>query len=158
MELSKYEELALLKAYKTKVDERYKEVEAELKDELIADYAEKGVDRLAVKCCDVKVGSMSVAVTKPEPVIKADMMDAAIDWLVANDLAEVVPKKGWQDHVVIAGESVMDKETGELLDWAIVNPSRVKSVMVRGCKPQDVLDAMAPKLNGIDAAKLLGVG
>ena len=76
------------------------------------------------------------------------MEKEALEYLTEQGLTEVVPVKGWEKAFARVGNSVANRETGEILDFLYWEPSVAKSASVRGCQPDDVIQAMQGKLNG----------
>lgn len=158
MEISKRDKLALAVAFdkvlNDKKDGILTELKSDMRNELLGLYEAHGVDRIALTPGGKKVGEVGLSFSKPRPSIKGEMMKEALSFLYDNDLAEIVPKRGWEEHFTCSGGEIIFKDTGEIVDWALWNEGYAKTASVRGCKPQDVLDAMAPMLNGTDVTKL----
>lgn len=155
MEISKHQRLALGVALEKAVKEVVTDLKSDVRSELLELHEAHGVDRIALSFDGKKVGEVGLSFSKPKPSIKGEMMKEALGFLYDNDLAEIVPKRGWEEHFTCSGGEIIFKDTGEIVDWALWNEGMAKTAAVRGCKPQDVLDAMAPMLNGTDITKLL---
>lgn len=150
------EELAMLEALQKQIETRLKELKGAAKDELMAAYDENGVDRRSIKANGSPIGKVSIKFTKAKPVINPSRRGQALDALTAMGLTEVVPVKGWEKQFTHCGDVVLDGESGELAEWAMWETEKPYCAMVTGCKPQDVLDAMSPKLQGENIIGLLG--
>lgn len=149
--LTRDERLAFYIALDKKLNDRRTGILSLMKEdaraELMESYSEIGADRKAIMANGVKVGDMSLTYNSSKPCILADRMEEALDFLEDLDMVERKPKKDWESRFKAIDGRVFCTETGEFVDWAIWQPSSVKCATVRGCKPQDVLDALAPKLN-----------
>lgn len=155
MELTKDERLALLEATSKRIKPLLEDAKGDARHEMLAMEGETGADRRAIKVCGVKVGEIGCSYEKPHPAIKPGREREALEYLRAKGLTEEKPARGWESRFGQAGDVVIDSETGEVVDWAEWSPKRVKGASVRGCEPQEVLDAIAPKLNGASPFALL---
>lgn len=155
MELTRDEELALLKALAKKVKERLDVIEYQAKDEVMAGYIENGTDRRSIIIEGVKVGEIGLSYSKAKPVIKPGRELEALVYLGECGLTELKPVKDWEKRFARAGAQVVDQETGEVVDWAEWLPQTASTAAIRGCKPDDVVQAFGPKLNGATFAGLL---
>lgn len=150
------EKLALLTAIDKRVGPALKEAKGDACAELMARCAEDGTDRRAVLVGGEKVGEVGVSYAKAHPVITD--MAAAVECLRAMGLTEEVPKKGWEEAFTSVAGVVVSKDTAELCDWAVWEPSRPKGAAVRIKDPQAVLDAFGARLAGGDPLALLEEG
>lgn len=152
MNLTNDEKLALLvavdKKLNAKKDGLLTEAKATARAELMEANDSIGADRKAIMANGEKVGEVGLSYASAKPVILADRMADAIAYLADIDLVETIPAKGWESHFKAVGENVICLDTGEFVDWAIWELSRVKCAAVRGCEPQKVLDALSAKLGG----------
>ena len=150
MNLTNDERLALLvaidKKLNSKKDGLLTEAKATARAELMDANDSIGADRKAIMANGEKVGEVGLSYASAKPVILADRMADAIAYLADIDLVETIPAKGWESHFKAVGENVICLDTGEFVDWAIWELSRVKCAAVRGCEPQKVLDALSAKL------------
>ena len=149
------EKLALLKAITAQAKPQLDELTAQARNDLMGRFSKDGTDRRAILANGVKVGEVGISYTTPKPFIYEDMMQQACDFLADYGLVERTPAKGWEKHFALVGGKVVFKETGEEVDWAGWQPKEPKTAAVRGCRPQDVLDAMAPVLQGQSITALL---
>ena len=145
--------LAVLVALEKRVKEAAEDAKAEARYELEALYDKTGADRMAITVGDTKVGEVGMSHGKPKPVIQSP--EKAFKWLDERDLIKWEPVKGWEKSVTIAGDKVLDKETGEVLEWAIVDRG-ANRVAIRGCKPEDVIEAHQLLGESINVQGLLG--
>lgn len=150
------ENLALLTAIDKQVGPALKEARDAACAELMARCAENGTDRRAVLVGGEKVGEVGVSYAKAHPVIID--MGAAIECLRAMGLTEEVPRKGWEEAFTVVAGEVVSKDTAELCDWAIWEPSRPKGAAVRIKDSQVVLDAFGARLAGGNPLALLEEG
>ena len=152
MNLTNDERLALLvaidKKLNAKKDGLLTEAKATARAELMDANDSIGADRKAIIANGEKVGEVGLSYASAKPVILADRMADALSYLADIDLVETIPAKGWESHFKAVGENVVCLDTGEFVDWAIWELSRVKCAAVRGCEPQKVLDALSTKLGG----------
>lgn len=156
MNITDSERLALL----TALDKRLKPQLANAKDaarqSLLEAQAADGTDRRAIMVNGVKVGEVGVSYTKAAPYIRPERMNDAIECLAELGLVDTVPAKGWESHFTYAGGRVICTDTGETVDWAGWEPSAAKPASVRGCKPEDVMEAFGERLTAVDPIALLG--
>lgn len=153
MELTKDESLAFYEALNKWLNDKKKgvltEAKAEARNELLGMFNENGVNRRALMCGNVQVGEIGVSFSKPRPYIFGERMEEALGFLLENGLAEIKPKTGWEDAFKrLPDGSIILAETGEFVDWLGWDDGGAKTATVRGCKPEDVLGALAPKLAG----------
>lgn len=154
--LDKDSRLALLTALDKQIAPQLKEAKAEARQELLDLNRESGADRKAIMVNGAKVGEVGCSYSKAKPFIIDNAK--AIEYLRELGLTEEVPKSGWEEHFALVGDGIACSDTGEIVDFLAWEPSRVKTAAVRGCKPQDVLDALAPQLDGTNALALLNEG
>lgn len=156
MNLTDSEKLALL----TALDKRIKPQLGELKDSarqsLLDAQAQDGTDRRAIMVGATKVGEVGVSYSKAAPYIRTERKSEAIECLAELGLVETVPAKGWESHFAYAGGKVICTDTGETVDWAGWEPSAAKTASVRGCKPEDVMEAFGERLSTVDPIALIG--
>lgn len=156
MNLTDSEKLALL----TALDKRIKPQLGELKDSarqsLLEAQAQDGTDRRAIMVGATKVGEVGVSYSKAAPYIRTERKKEAIECLAELGLVETVPAKGWESHFAYAGGKVICTDTGETVDWAGWEQSYAKSASVRGCKPEDVMEAFGERLSTVDPIALIG--
>lgn len=155
MELTRDEELALLKALAKKVKERLDVLEFQAKDEVMAGYIENGTDRRSIIIEGVKVGEIGLSYSKAKPAIKPGFERWALTYLDSCGLVEYKPATGWEKRFARVGAQVVDQETGEVMEWAEWLPQTASTAAIRGCKPDDVVQAFGPKLDGFAFAGLL---
>ncbi len=154
--LTQDERLALLIAVDKQLQPELKEAKSLARSELMRLNDECGADRRAVKVDGRKVGEIGCTYSKAKPFITDDR--AAIEYLRGLGLTEERPKDGWEESFAKAGDDIICTVTGEIVPFLAWEPERVKGAAVRGCKPQDVLDAMAGKLEGTNPLALLMEG
>lgn len=154
--LTNDERLALLAAIDRKVAPALKEAKAEACAELMDRCAEDGTDRRAVMVDGRKVGTVGVSYAKERPAI-IDMPEA-LACLRGMGLVEEAPARGWEGHFANVAGTVVAKETGEAVEWAVWEPQRPKGAAVRVDDPQKVLDAFGARLSGDPLALLEGGG
>ena len=155
------EELAVLTAMQKVIKNRLDDLKADAKDNLIRLEEETGADRIALKIGGSKVGEVSI--TRAHPSIEIDMgaYEDALDFLGPIGLLETAPAKNWRDAFdIVAGDcgpEVCYRDTGEIVDWAYVQPGYVKGTTVR-VKDAEVKKAL-PRLGRPDMlAGLIGGG
>lgn len=149
------ERLAVLKAIDKGMKPVREELESAARTELIDRFREDGTDRRAIIAGGVKVGEVGLSYSKPKPYIMMGHETDAISFLEELGLTETVPVKGWESHFSRAGDAVVCSDTGEIVDWAAWQPKEVRTAAVRGCNPQEVMDAMAGRLQGANVEQLL---
>lgn len=154
--LTEDERLALLVAVDKQLQPQLKEAKSLARGELMQLADECGADRRAIKVDGRKVGEVGVTYSKAKPFIVD--MQAAIPYLRDMGLTEEKPKDGWEESFAKAGNDIICTETGEVVPFLAWEPERVKAATVRGCKPQEVLEAMAGKLEGTNPLALLTEG
>ena len=153
--LNRDEKLALLEAMNKKLKPMLDEAKGEAKLELMEMCRQNGVDRKAIMVDGQKVGEIGITYSTAKPAIIPGKEKEALDYLADMGLVEYVPKKGWEKFFSKAGDAVVDTENGEICDFLCWEPSIVKTAAVRGCKPEEVLSAIRPKLAGNDIMGLL---
>lgn len=155
MEVTRDEELAFLKALQKQVKARLDVLEAEAKDEVLAGYIEDGTDRRSIIINGAKVGEIGLSYNKAKPAIIPGRELEALVYLGDRGMTHLEPNKDWEKRFTRAGSKVVDIDTGEVVEWAEWLPQTAKTAAIRGCKPQDVLDALGAKLQGMPVAGLL---
>lgn len=153
--LTSDEKLALLEGMNKKLKPMLDEAKGQAKLELMEMCRQNGVDRKAIMVDGQKVGEIGIAYSTAKPAIMPGREKEALDYLAEMGLVEYVPKKGWEKHFAKAGDAVVDTENGEICDFLCWEPSVAKTAAVRGCKPEEVLAAIQPKLAGGDIMGLL---
>ena len=153
--ITKDERLALLVALDKKIAPELKAAKDEARQEIMDRCAQDGTDRKAIMVGGEKVGEVGISYSKPAPFIYAERMREAIQWLSEHSLVELVPAKGWEKQFDLIGGKVVHKESGEVVDWAGLQPRAPKTAAVRDCKPEDVMRAFGPRLSGVDAVALI---
>lgn len=156
MKLTNDERLALLVATDKQLKPLLDEAKAQKKNELLDLFEMGGADRTAILVGETKVGECGMSYSTAKPVIFADKESEALDFLRELELTEEKPKSGWEDAFTVAGDTVVCKETGEPVDWATWEPSRIKGTAVRIKDTQKVLDAFGSRLEGANPLALLG--
>nr|DAV56313.1 MAG TPA: hypothetical protein [Caudoviricetes sp.] len=154
--LNNDEKLALLEAMSKKIKPELESLKGEAKLGLMDAFAESGVDRRAILVDGQKVGEIGITYSTAKPYIKPGHEAEALEYLTSLGLTETVPVKGWEKHFTHAGDAVLHAESGEIADCLEWEPSVAKTAAVRGCKPDEVLEAIQPKLRGESPAALLG--
>lgn len=155
MLLTNDEKLALLEGMSKKLKPMLEEAKGQAKLELMEMCRENGVDRRAIMVDGQKVGEIGISYSTAKPVIIPGKEKQALDYLADMGLVERVPMKGWEKCFSKAGDAVVDAESGEICDFLCWEPSIAKTAAVRGCKPEAVLEAIQPKLEGRDIMGLL---
>ena len=153
--LNKDEKLAVLEAMNKKLKPMLDEAKGDAKLELMDMCRENGIDRRAIMVDGQKVGEVGISYSTAKPVIIPGKEKEALDYLADMGLVEYVPMKGWEKFFSKAGDAVVDTENGEICDFLMWEPSRAKTAALRGCKPDEVLAAIQPKLEGRDIMGLL---
>ncbi len=156
MRLTNSERLALLVALDKQIKPALDDAKDYERQSLLEANADDGTDRRAIMVNGVKVGEVGVSYTKAAPYIRPERMNDAIECLAEIGLVDTVPAKGWESHFTYAGGRVICTDTGETVDWAGWEPSAAKSASVRGCKPEDVMEAFGERLTAVDPIALLG--
>lgn len=142
MEMTKNEKLAFLKALEKMVKKELSVIEAEAKDEVMAGYIRDGRDRYSIIIGDAKVGEIGLSYSKAKPAIKPGCELAALVYLGEHGLTELKPVKDWEKRFERIGFNIVDKETGEVVDWAEWLPKTANTAAIRDCKPEDVIPAL----------------
>lgn len=155
MEITKDERLAFLAALDKRVKPALEDAKAEARAEIMDRYAEDGTDRKAILVGGEKVGEVGISYSKAAPYIYREQMADALEFLRQVGLVQETPAKGWEEQFDLIGGKVVYKPTGEVVEWAGWNPKAAKSAAVRGCKPEDVMRALGPRLQSMDAVALL---
>lgn len=158
VEYTQDERLAVLTAMQKQIEPALKEAKAIARQEIMEGFAETHTDRRAIIVGDEKVGEIGISYSKAAPVILKERMDEAVAFLDSISMVDIVPKKGWEAHFAKAGDKVVCTDTGETVDWAMWCPKSPKTAAVRGCAPEDVMQALGPRVEGMSAAALLGDG
>lgn len=158
MMLTGSERLALLVALDRQIGPAANDARDAARQSLMEAQAQDGTDRRAIMVGGIKVGEVGVSYSKPGPRIMGDRMDEALAFLSELGLVDMVPRKGWESHFCCVAGNVVCTDTGETVDWAMWEPSRAKSVGVRGCDPEDVMAAFGPRLSEVTPAALLEGG
>lgn len=156
MNLTDSEKLALLVALDKRVKPQLGEMKDSARQSLIEAQAQDGTDRRAIMVGGTKVGEVGVSYSKAAPYIRTERMADAISCLAELGLVETVPAKGWESHFTFAGGKVICTDTGEAVEWAGWEPSRAKTAAIRGCKPEDVMEAFGERLSTVDPIALIG--
>lgn len=146
--LTKDEQLATLEALSKRIKPILDDLKSDVRNELLEACKENGVDRKAILVDGQKVGEVGISYSTAKAAIYPGREKEAIEYLTELGLTEVVPIKGWEKSFTRVGNEVANKDTGEILDFLYWEPSVAKSASVRGCKPDDVIQAMQGKLNG----------
>lgn len=150
------ERLALLAAIDKRVSPELKRAKSAACADLMERCSEDGTDRRAVMVGGEKVGEVGVSYAKGRPYITD--MAGAVDSLREMGLTVEVPVEGWEEHFAGVAGDVVAKDTGEVVGWAMWEPSRPKGASVRIKDPQKVLDAFGARLAGGNPFALLGEG
>ncbi len=156
-ELTQDEYLALVVAVDKTIAAKAKQAKNEACAELVAQAMDGQSDRRPVLVGGEKVGEIGASYSKPAPVITD--MPKALEALRAKGLTQEVPVKGWEDYYTAAAGIVVDKDDGELIEWASWEPKRVKGAAVRIPDTQAVLDAFGARIADAGGAlRLLEAG
>ena len=178
------EQLALLTAMDKVVKERIKQVRAEADESLMEAYEEDGFEKAAIKLNGQKVGEHIVTFNKEGYAITDEALFAefALDYgmatiekairphMLAKAAAiieasvdnpedfideKVVFSDDWELAMNRVGDSVCYMDSGLVVPGVEYRPKTVKGTMVRGCKPEEVMPAVA-QLGGIERLLLGG--
>ena len=153
--LTEDERLALLSALDKVIKPQLDESKQQAKYHLMESFDKSGADRKAIIVDGTKVGDVGISYSTAKPAPKPGMMDEFLDYLESLGLTQRTPVKGWEKQFSHAGSAVIHAESGEIVDCMEWEPSRPKTAAVRGCKPEDVLDALSSKLAGTNPFALL---
>lgn len=153
--LTKDENLALLCALDKVIKPKLDDAKQDAKYQLMESFEAAGADRKAILVDGTKVGDVGMSYSTAKPVPKIGYESDFLDYLESLGLTERTPVKGWEKQFSRAGNSVIHTNSGEIADCMEWEPSRVKSAAVRGCKPDDVLNALQGKLVGTNPFALL---
>ena len=153
--LTSDERLALLVALDKQLKPKLDDAKQEAKYQLMENFETTGADRKAILVGGTKVGEVGMSYSTAKPVPKIGYESDFLDYLESLGLTERTPVKGWEKQFSRAGDSVIHTNSGEIADCMEWEPSRVKSAAVRGCKPDDVLNALQGKLAGTNPFALL---
>ena len=145
------ERLALLEAFNKRLKPALDEAKAEARQSLLESFERDHADRRAILVGTEKVGEVGISYSSASPYIFPDKSAEAIAYLSEIGLTETAPAKGWEKHFSYIGGEVVCNDTGEIVDWAGWNPKAAKGASVRGCKPEDVLEAFGNRLPDITA-------
>lgn len=148
-DLTKDERLALLEAFSKRLKPALDEAKEEARESLLKDFHETHTDRRAILVKDEKVGEVGISYSTPGPCIMPGKTAEALDFLQNAGLVTVEPARGWESRFEKVGDSVVFKDTGEVVGWAEWRPKAPKAASVRGCKPADVLRAFGNQLPDI---------
>lgn len=155
-ELTLDEKLALLEAMSKQIKPVLDDAKADAKQQLLDSFAETHADRRAILVNSQKVGEISISFGKPKAYILPGHEEKALEYLAKLGLVEQKPKVGWEKRFRLIGDLIVDEETGEdvseLFGWDQAAP---KSAAVRGCKPQDVVDAFQGRLASVPIAAFI---
>ena len=173
------EQVAVLTALQKMVKARLDEVRAEADEALLADFAEDGVTKKALKLSGIKVGDYLVvlnsgkwAVTDTETfndfaltygfadvtrAIRPEYMNQAIE-MMAKECPEAISESvkldpKWENWVENVAGVPTFMDSGLTVPGIEYTGQTVKGTQVRGCKPEDVGPIIA-KLGGVDALLL----
>ena len=158
MDFTQDEKLAVLTAMQKQIKPALDEAKGIARQGIMEDFEETHSDRRAILVGGEKVGEVGISYSKAAPVILKDRMDEAVAFLDSIGLVDIVPKKGWEEHFAKAGDKIVCTDTGETVDWAMWCPKAPKTASVRGCKPEDVMQALGPRVEGVTYKALLGDG
>ena len=153
--LTSDERLALLVALDKQLKPQLDDAKQEAKYQLMDSFEATGADRKAILVDGTKVGEVGMSYSTAKPAPKIGYESDFLDYLESLGLTERTPVKGWEKQFSRAGDSVINTNSGEIADCMEWEPSRVKSAAVRGCKPDDVLNALQGKLAGTNPFALL---
>lgn len=178
MEFTPDEKLALLVAMDKQIKPALNDAKSEARAKLMAAYDDNGTSRIDIQINGQKVGDVGITRSKAKPCIYD--MRAAMDYLRQIGCVVESPADGWENqftrymgHVIhpyatfdvgsamaIDGDSVINTDTGEvvadIVDGAFGwEPESIKTPTVRGCKPQDVIDAFNGRLAAMNVTALL---
>lgn len=136
-------EIAQLKALSDAIAARLKELKTDDDAETRELYVMHGVTERAIMIDGQRVGMRKICLTKPAPVV----IDAAafIDCAVTNGLYDLLQPANGLENVLTynpAEDSFTYADTPLVVPGVMLEPSRVKCIQIRGCKLQDVADAM----------------
>lgn len=169
------EQLAILTAIKKAVDQRIKDIRAVADEELLDAYYDDGVEKLALKIDNQKVGDFTVTFTKEGYTIEDQdaLNDFALDYGMAYFYSYIDPDKmedaisylnEFEPSFIKSGIKLYDDwdkainyidgectymDSGVIIPGLKYKPREVKTTMVRGCKPEDVLP-ITRRLGGVD--------
>lgn len=175
------EQLAILTALKKAVDSRIKEVRAVADEEILDAYDDFGVEKIALKLEDQKVGDFIITFTSEgfEITDNDALSEFALDYglgcyidqiddskynEVISYLREFAPQyikrkvalyDGWEKYIYFVDGECVYKDSGMVVPGLEHKPRKIKSTMVRGCKPEDVLP-ITRRLGGVDQLLLEG--
>lgn len=154
-QLTKSEEIALLTVLEKRIKERLDEVKSEERQALMEGFSATHCDRKALMVGDTKVGEIVISLSTPKPIIKPECMSEALRALDEAGLVDLTPSKGWEDAFALVGDSVVWKDTGEVCDWLMWQPSMVKTASVRGIKEEKVKTAFGARLATVNPIAML---
>ena len=160
MELTKDERLIVMEGINKILNDKkaglLTEAKAEARSELLELHETMGVDRRALMSGNTKLGEVGISYSKAKPFIFGERKEEALAFLLENELAEITPKRGWEEHFARSADGgIFLTDTGEFVDWAGWDEGGAKSASIRGCNPDEILNAMGNKLIGQDINKLL---
>lgn len=142
MEMTRDEKLAFLKALEKMVKKELSIIEAEAKDEVMAGFIRDGRDRYPIIIHDQKVGHIALKYSTAKVSIKPGWEREAMTYLEDCGLIQYKPATGWEKRFTRVGTNIMDKQTGEIVDFLEWLPKVASTAEIRDCNPEDVLPAL----------------
>lgn len=168
IKMSPLEQATLLTSMQKAVKAKLDEVRADIDEEMVKQYVEDGTDRKSLKLGNVKVGTISIRMSKAgyqvtdreifenyllgagyankryeikpfcQAEVKKTLEDNGIDWHKYFDL-HIEPTEALEKDLSIVGDCVVNTKTGEVVDGVAPMPERPIGTTIRGCKPEEVL-------------------
>lgn len=173
------EQLAILTALKKAVDQRLKEVREVANEELLDAYDDLGAEKIALKVDGQKVGDFTITFTSEgykvtdqdalndfaldyglayfTPVIDPEQLEEAIMYLNEHRpefvKTEIKLYQDWDKAVYYVDGECVYQDSGMVIPGIEYKPREIKTTMVRGCKPEDVLP-ITRRIGGVDSLLL----
>lgn len=145
MELTRDEKLAFLKALEKMVKKELETLEAEAKDEVMAGFIKDGRDRRPLIINNRKVGDISLRYSAAKVAIRPGWEREAMSYLEDCGLIQYKPVTGWEKRFMRVGTDIIDKKTGEVVDFLEWLPRVASTATINECKPEDVIPAFESK-------------
>lgn len=180
-----FEQLAVLTALRNAIDDEIRKgagVRAEADRRLMDSYGSGGFDRAPLKVCGEKVGTITISMSKAQAAVTDKALfdnwcvsnGMPIDWYLDEEkipeeaLEELraahpewffwAPRGKWGKFDRLKpgpNDTVIDPDTGEIVPGVRWHASQPIGTVVRGCKPDEVFDAM--RRHGLDMGAIGGL-
>lgn len=140
--LTEDERLAVLVAMEKVIKPLVADAKGDARIRMMAAYDQCGADGIAIEVGGRKVGKVGITYTTERATITPGREADALSYLESIGLAEMTPRKDWERRFMGTDGGVIDRETGEVMDWASMSKKVPRGAAVYGCKPDDVIPAV----------------